>query len=113
MVSSGYQQQADALISLVRASLRRGHWKVALRRLLMLEARGHAIPDDLQTTTQALMARCAQKELEKMQADAWVWGLMVRRRYGYVPPMIARAGVRDEQGTPQREHRLLMSKGPQ
>lgn len=78
------QRQADALLSLARESFQRGHWKVALRRVYMLEARGYEVPEDLRSSVGTLAARCSRRELMKMRADAWAWGMMVRRRFSVV-----------------------------
>ena len=67
---------------MARQSLARGHWRVALRRLLMAQARGDTLAGDLQEALAQLRTHLSATEHTRMQDAARRWVLMTRG----VPP---------------------------
>lgn len=63
----------EVLLALLQESLMRGHWRVALRRYLMLRGCGFEIPEGERRRCEAYLARCKAAELRRMQADARAW----------------------------------------
>jgi hypothetical protein len=68
---------ADALLRLLRTSIRRGHWRVACRRYLMLRECGAAVPAECQLECESLLQRCSPAQLLHMQMDARSWAATV------------------------------------
>ena len=64
---------------LARESLNRGHWRVALRRVLMLEAAGQPLQDDLRQSLQRLLPLLSASEHRRMNDAAKRWAQMVER----------------------------------
>lgn len=78
-----------ALLNLLRDSLARGHWRVACRRLLMLQALDAPLPTSVSVACEPLLARCRPAELRGMRTAAQEWRAMftddTRRRTKVVP----------------------------
>lgn len=68
---------ADALVGLLRASMQRGHWRVACRRYLMLCESGAPVPPECQRLCESLLQRCSPGQLLRMQTDARSWAATV------------------------------------
>jgi hypothetical protein len=71
--SQASAQTRDALIELLTHSLKRGHWRVALRRFAMLANAGFDVPVTLKQECDLLAARLSPREMTKMVADARAW----------------------------------------
>lgn len=69
-----------ALVGLVQSSLRRGHWRVALRRFEMAQAASVALPDPVRSECVGLMELLTSRELQRIKKDAVVWAQWVRFR---------------------------------
>lgn len=67
----------QALLGLLAGSLEQGHWRVALKRYLMLLACNVPVPacDELECRRYA--AQCSDAALEKMRSDVRRWAAMV------------------------------------
>ena len=68
----------EALLASLRESLARGHWKVALQRYLMLQARELGVPESEESRCRRLMASCPEAELRKIRLRAAAWAAMRR-----------------------------------
>lgn len=68
------------LQDLLAHSVRRGHARVALQRLMMLQARGEPVPDELRRRCEAHRARLPPREVARMAAAAAEWASMVSGR---------------------------------
>ncbi|GAB3650824.1 hypothetical protein [Ramlibacter alkalitolerans] len=66
----------EPLLALVQESLSRGHWRVACRRYLMLDARRIEMPRDVRIACERLLLRCSEREIRRMQVDAARWAGM-------------------------------------
>lgn len=77
MVNESTPERRHALLALLQDSLEKGHWKVALRRFLMLRSFGLSIPDEQATVCEQFMARCPGRELARMHQSAIDWVAMV------------------------------------
>ena len=73
----GVSQRREVLLVLLRESLVRGHWRVALRRYLMLRGCGFDVPERERQRCETYLARCKSTELGRMQADARAWSRFV------------------------------------
>jgi hypothetical protein len=73
----GASQRREVLLVLLRESLVRGHWRVALRRYLMLRGCGFDVPERERQRCETYLARCKSTELGRMQADARAWSRFV------------------------------------
>ncbi|CAD5371447.1 hypothetical protein RA210_U150090 [Rubrivivax sp. A210] len=69
---------ADELLASLAASLRRGHWRVACRRYLMLRASGTTISERHGAEFDSLLDRCMAHERARMQRDAAAWAQMLQ-----------------------------------
>lgn len=69
----------DVLLALLDDSLARGHWRVALRRFVMLLACGYEVPAHQRALCELHRERCRERELRKMEADAQAWLRCVAR----------------------------------
>ena len=72
------QDRSVVLVSLARASLARGHWRVACRRYLMLRSIGSDIPEDLRVTCERHVARLDSAAIRSMTESAQAWADMLR-----------------------------------
>jgi hypothetical protein len=68
---------ADALLELLFASIERGHWRVALRRYLMLLVCDAAVPPRYEVECRRYVARCPAPALRKIRADVHQWAEMI------------------------------------
>jgi hypothetical protein len=68
------------LHDLLEASVRRGQRRVALQRLMMLQARGECVPDDIRRYREAFRSRVPKRELARMGEVATDWACMVSGR---------------------------------
>ncbi|HEX7891802.1 MAG TPA: hypothetical protein VF522_20800 [Ramlibacter sp.] len=66
----------EPLLALLDESLARGHWRVACRRYLMLEACRTDMPRSVRLQCERLLLRCSDRELRRMQVDASRWARM-------------------------------------
>jgi hypothetical protein len=57
----------------MESALRRGYWRVAIRRFLILQACELEVPDHVHQEMSALMAACPAADLRRMtwQVGAW------------------------------------------
>lgn len=67
----------DILLELLRESLARGHWKVSVRRILMLRSLACTLPPEHEHRCQRLLDRCPPRELERMEEDVRAWVSML------------------------------------
>jgi hypothetical protein len=63
----------DVLLDLLEQSLRKGHWRVAVRRFLMLAACGFEVPADQRSRCEAYLRDCPARDLQKMRSDVGAW----------------------------------------
>lgn len=61
------------LLRMLADSLRKGYWRVACRRYLMLRACGWPVPDAVRATCEANLLRCTPLERQRMRQDAQAW----------------------------------------
>jgi DNA-binding transcriptional regulator YdaS (Cro superfamily) len=73
----GDASQRVALIGLMEQSFQRGHYRIALRRALMLENRGHVVPSHLREWVDDALARCPKGELNRIRQRVAEWGWML------------------------------------
>jgi hypothetical protein len=64
-------------VRLLRASLEAGHWRVALRRYLMLKGAAAEIPEDLAAECERVRTRCEPHILQRMLDDVHAWAQLV------------------------------------
>ena len=69
-----------SLEALLEQSIRRGHRRVALQRLLMLEARGLPVDPAVRDFCQPLRLSLPLREYDRMRAAAQAWARMVSGR---------------------------------
>ena len=69
-----------SLEALLEQSIRRGHRRVALQRLLMLEARGLPVDPAVRDFCQPLRLSLPLREYDRMLAAAQAWARMVSGR---------------------------------
>ena len=68
------ERSRDAvLLDLLQQSLARGHWKLALRRYLMLLACGCEVPAAQREACERHLRRCEPRGLRKMEEDVRAW----------------------------------------
>jgi hypothetical protein len=70
-------ERRQALLALLRQSLEKGHWRVALRRFFMLRSLGLAVPAEVSAICERFMRRCADRELASMHQSAQDLAAMV------------------------------------
>ena len=63
----------EILLDLLEQSLARGHWKLALRRYLMLLACGGEVPAAQRAACERHLRRCEPRGLRKMEDDVRAW----------------------------------------
>lgn len=63
----------SVLLRMLADSLRKGYWRVACRRYLMLRACGWPVPEDVRATCEANLLRCTPLERQRMRQDAQAW----------------------------------------
>jgi len=63
----------EVLLHLLDQSLARGHWKLALRRYLMLLACGCEVPAAQREACERHLHRCEPRGLRKMEEDVRAW----------------------------------------
>lgn len=73
------QPHVQALISLARASLRKGHRRVAIQRCLMLQAAGHDVPEDLTPLLTDVFVHWPLVDQRRVRARAESWAVMLSR----------------------------------
>lgn len=78
-VNESVPERRRALLALLQDSLEKRHWKVALRRFLMLRSFELPIPEDLTTVCELFMSRCPERELARMHQSAIDLVAMVSR----------------------------------
>lgn len=71
-------EQSAALLQLMRESLKKGHWKVAVRRFYMMVEFGCSIPDEELETCRAFAAQMDGRELKRVREDVRAWAHFVR-----------------------------------
>lgn len=72
------RSSAEVLLAQLRLDLQRGHWRLALRHFLMLQAYGFEVPPAESSHCLAHARACAHREWLKMQADVAAWARCVR-----------------------------------
>ena len=96
----------DVLLTLAIESLKLGHWKVALRRLLMRVMRSGRSSKYEETLILRLSASCTRRELHGMVQAASAWASMVNGPMLYHGPETSspqsRAGCAWKQQSPRR-----------
>ena len=63
----------EVLLDLLEESLARGHWKLAVRRYLMLLACGCEVPEAPRAACERHLRRCEPRGLRKMEDDVRAW----------------------------------------
>jgi hypothetical protein len=66
-----------ALLAQLAMNLERGYWRVAIRRYLMLVARGVDIPQRYGSQCEALMATCPSGDLRRIESQVHSWVAML------------------------------------
>lgn len=76
----GHPETHRVLVLQVEASLKRGYWRLAIRRFLMLQAYEFEVPEELREELTALIAACPAADLRRIrwQVGAW-WNLRSMR----------------------------------
>jgi hypothetical protein len=69
-VNESTLERRHTLLALLQDSLEKGHWKVALRRFLMLRSFELAVPVELEKVCERFMERCPDRELARMHQSA-------------------------------------------
>jgi hypothetical protein len=67
------RSRREVLLDLLEQSLKRGHWKLALRRYLMLLACGCEVPSPQRAACERHLRRCEPRGLRKMEEDVRAW----------------------------------------
>lgn len=70
----------EALIALLEHSLRRGHFKLVVRRWLMLQACGYDVPEPLRAPCDSALQRCRPAELARIREAVDRWAAMLTPR---------------------------------
>jgi hypothetical protein len=80
----------EVLLAQLQRDLQRGHWRLALRHFLMLQAYGCEVPPAEQRHCLEHARACAHREWLKMQADVAAWARCVARPQASAPrgPMV-------------------------
>lgn len=73
-------RQRAGLLALLQHSRARNHWRVAVRRYLMLRECGYDIPPDITAYCEPLVGRMACAELLRAREAARLWADMAARR---------------------------------
>ena len=68
---------ADAMLASLRESIGRGYWKLAIRRYLMMCARGFEVPRRETQRCRTFIARCPAADLLKIHRCVAAWARMV------------------------------------
>jgi hypothetical protein len=68
------------LLALLQGSRARNHWRVALRRYLMLRECGYDVPADIAAYCEPLVCRMADSELGRAREAVRMWVAMTSRR---------------------------------
>ncbi|WP_288251528.1 hypothetical protein [uncultured Hydrogenophaga sp.] len=71
------EPSAAALLELLRESLCRGHWKVAVRRYQMLLVAGVPVPMEERQACEQHTARIGSRELGRIRMDVSGWAKLV------------------------------------
>lgn len=69
----------DVLLAQLRRELQRGHWRVALRHFLMLQAYGYEVPPAERRRCLERAQGCAGREWRKIEEDVAAWAQCLRR----------------------------------
>jgi hypothetical protein len=77
------------LVELLATSLRRGHWRVAIRRFLMLVACGVDVPEADKAACEALLSTCPERDLRRISDGVHSWVDMLHPRPEHWPPNAA------------------------
>jgi hypothetical protein len=67
------RSRQEVLLDLLQESLARGHWKLALRRYLMLLACDCEVPAAQRAICERHLRRCPPRGLRKMEEDVRAW----------------------------------------
>ena len=69
----GHPDTRDVLLRQLTDALCRRHWRIAIRRYLLLQAYGFDIPPVQESDLRALIRTCPERDLEKirLQVDSW------------------------------------------
>ena len=68
----------EVLLAQLRRELQRGHWRVALRHFLMLQAYGYEVPTAERRRCLERARDCASREWLKIEADVAAWAQCLR-----------------------------------
>lgn len=63
----------EVLLAQLARDLARGHWKLALRHFLMLEACGHEVPPEQRARCMEHALECPSRDWLRIQADVSGW----------------------------------------
>ena len=74
----GVSGPGEAVLAQLRRDLQRGHWRVALRHFLMLQAYGYEVPAAERRRCLEGARRCAAREWRKIEADVAEWAHCLR-----------------------------------
>jgi len=69
----------DVLLVQLRRELQRGHWRVALRHFLMLQAYGYEVPPAERRRCLERARDCAAREWLKIESDVAAWAQCLRQ----------------------------------
>ena len=68
-----HRETSEVIVDQLATSLERGHWRIALRRFLMLRASDFDIPDQYKARCEALMAACPTRDIRRIQDQVQSW----------------------------------------
>ncbi len=84
----GGEEQRSALLDLLGRSIDYGHWKLAIRRFLMLLACNYDIPLEYRLQCENFIASCPERELQRIRSYVEGWAEMLTppppRTIGYM-----------------------------
>lgn len=73
------EEQRRALLALLDHSLKRGHWRLAVRRYLMLRAQSHEVPPPHAESCERLIASASRRELGRIRQQVHDWVCLLAR----------------------------------
>jgi hypothetical protein len=76
------RETSVVLLQLLETDLQRRHWRVAIRRFLMLLACGVGVPDSPKAECEALLLACPARDLRRIRDRVQSWVDMMHPRSG-------------------------------
>lgn len=66
-----------ALRAMLQSNLARGHWRLAIRHFLMLQAGGWSVGSELSQRCDAYIETCSRQDLQKIRTTVCAWAELV------------------------------------